>query len=159
MEPCAWKPKGVAMKPVIGVTLDWMLECAVVVSWTDLLQRGKAGLIHVDYCFSAEGSVDSLKLWLSTTRGHWQLACEYSMTDSTQEQSVVHFEQGYESADLARNLEFIMRRQDAFRPAQNHGRHGLLQVFAPTQQETETAFAAIAAAHLQADSMATQLGG
>jgi hypothetical protein len=81
------------------------------------------------------------------------------MTDSTQEQSVVHFEQGYESADLARNLEFIMRRQDAFRPAQNHGRHGLLQVFAPTQQETETAFAAIAAAHLQADSMATQLGG
>jgi hypothetical protein len=157
MEPYARKPKRVEMKPVMGVTLDWMLECAVVVSWTDLLQSEKSGLIHVDYCFSPKGSVDSLKLWLSTTRGHWHLACEYSTTMSTHPRGVVCFEQGYESAELARNLELIMRHQDAFQPALNQGRHGLLQVCVPTQQEIETASAAIAAAHLQVNSMATQL--
>jgi hypothetical protein len=159
MEPCARKPKRVEMKPVMGVTLDWILECAVVVSWTDLLQGEKSGSIHVDYCFSAKGSVDSLKVWLSTTRGHWHLACEYGKIMSTHPGCVVRFEQGCESAELARNLEFIMGHQDAFQPTLNHGRHGLLQVRVPTQQETETASAAIAAAHLQLDSMATQLTG
>ena len=159
MESCARKPKRVEMKPVMGVTLDWILECAVVVSWTDLLQGEKSGSIHVDYCFSAKGSVDSLKVWLSTTRGHWHLVCEYGTIMSTDPPSGVRFEQGYESAELAHNLQFIMRHQDAFQPALNHGRHGLLQVCVPTQQETETASAAIAAAHLQVDSMATQLTG
>jgi hypothetical protein len=145
MEPCARKPKRVEMKPVMGVTVDRILECAVVVSWTDLLQSGQSGSIHVEYCFSPKGSVDSLKLWVSTTRGHWHLACEYSVSVSTHHRSVVHFEQGYESAELARNLELIMRYPDAFQPALNHDRHGLLQLCVPTQQETETAFAAIAA--------------
>jgi len=142
----------------MGVTLDWILECAVVVSWTDLLQSGKSGSIHVDYCFSAKGSVDSLKRWLSTIRGHWHLACEYGTIMSTHPR-VVRFEQGYQSTELARNLELIMGHQDAFQPALNHGRHGLLQVSVPTQQETETASAAIAAAHLQVDSMASRLSG
>src|SRR6185437_11249573 len=120
MESCARKPKRVEMKPVMGVTLDWILECAVVVSWTDLLQGEKSGSIHVDYCFSAKGSVDSLKVWLSTTRGHWHLACEYGTIMSTDPPSGVRFEQGYESAELAHNLQFIMRHQDAFQPALNH---------------------------------------
>ena len=113
-------------------------------SWIDLLQGDKPGLIHVDYCFSANGSVDSLKLWLSTVRGHWHLVCEYGMTVSTYHPTVVRFEQGYQSAELVRNLKFIMRHQDRLQLALNHGCHGLLLVCAPTRQETETASAAIA---------------
>jgi hypothetical protein len=58
---------------------------------------------------------------------------------------------------MARNLELIMQHQDAFLPALNHDRDGLLQVRAPTRKQTETASAAIAAVHLQVNSITTQL--
>ena len=145
------------MKQASRLCVDWMLECAVAVSWTDLLPSGKSGLIHVDYCFSPNGYIESLKLWLSTIRGHWQLACEYRMAMSTDHNCGVRFEQGHKSEELACNLEFIMQHQDSFLPALNHGRNGLLQVHAPTPPETETASLTIVGARLELDSIPAEL--
>jgi hypothetical protein len=140
------------MKSMRGMGLDSILECAVVVSWRDLLRSEKLGLVHVDYCFNPTGAVDRLSLWLSTARGHWHLACEYRMTTSSGQKYGVCFEPGYESAELASNLEFIMQHQDAFSPAANHGRDGLLQIPAPTRDQTAIASAVIAEAHSRAAS-------
>ena len=116
---------------------------------------GKSGSIHVHYGFNAAEAIDSLKLWLSTIRGYWHLACEYSITTADRSSGIV-FQQGYQSAELARNLEMIMRHQDAFQPAISNGRPGLLQVRIPTeQQQTEAALAAITAARLLIYSSAT----
>ncbi len=139
------------MKHVNGITLERLLECAVVVSWADLLQGDNRGSIHVDYCFRANGSVDTLTFWSSKDRGHWHRLCEYRM--ALDEQHRLRFEHGYEIAELASNLEVIMQHQDAFLPAVNHGRNGLLQVHTPTRDETNMAHAVIAEAHLQVDPM------
>src|SRR5579885_2827343 len=64
-------------------SIERILESAVVVSWTDLICGGKAGLIHVEYGFAPTGTLDYLKFWSSITRGHWRLACEYWMSPST----------------------------------------------------------------------------
>ena len=85
----------------------------------------------------------------STTREHWQLACDYRMTMSTDYHYRVLYEQAYESAELTCNLELIMQHQDAFLPALNHGRDCLLQVREPTREQNERASTAIAAAHLR----------
>lgn len=139
------------MTQVNGVTLEWLLECAIVVSWGDLLRGDQRGSIHIEYCFSPDGSAESLTLWSSTVRGHWHRVCEYRMT--LDQQCRLRFEHGYQMEELASNLEFIMQHQDAFLPAVNNGRNGLLQVDTPSRDQTNLAYAVIAEAHLQVDPM------
>jgi len=91
--------------------------------------------MQVNYEFSLKGDIDSLALWLSSARGHWHLVCQYGIhTDNS-----VRFQTGYRSADLARNLDFIMKHQDNFLPLHNYGRAGLLQIQKPTPEELDTA--------------------
>jgi len=52
-------------------SLDRILESAVIVSWTDLMKDAKSGLIHLEYTFVPDGSLEYLKVWSSVTRGHW----------------------------------------------------------------------------------------
>ena len=51
----------------------------------------------------------------------------------------VRFENGYQSEELARILEFVMQHQDSFVPPPNLGRQGLLQIPTPTEQESTDA--------------------
>ncbi len=91
--------------------------------------------MQVNYEFSLKGDIDSLALWLSIGRGHWYLVCQYGLrTDKS-----VQFQNGYSSADLARNLDFIMQHQDNFLPLHNYGRAGLLQIQKPTPEEADMA--------------------
>jgi hypothetical protein len=50
-------------------SFDQILESAVILSWVDLLPDHRPGSIHVEYVFGAEGTISTLKLWLSTLRG------------------------------------------------------------------------------------------
>ena len=125
----------------INQTLESVLECAIVLSWAHLLQGHKSGSgsIHLEYDFSLAGTINSLKLWLSTGRGRWLLVGGLT-ADS---QSSIQSEGWCKSADLSSNLEFILRNQGAFLPAHNYGRAGLLQIKSPTQEELETAAVAM----------------
>jgi hypothetical protein len=99
--------------------------------------------------FGPDGLIDSLKLWLSSARGHWHLVCQYGI----QTHNSVQFEKAYKSADLACNLDFIMHHQNEFLPVQNHGRAGLLQIQKPTPEQTEIARVGTQA-HLQGETVA-----
>jgi len=134
------------MNPEKLHSLDRILECAAVVSWADLMPLNGSGLIHIDYAFCPGGTIEYLKLWASTTRGHWRLVCEYWMSDSSFHLRGIHFEVGYKSEDLAHSLELIMRHQSAFVASPNLGRNGLLQIQQPTQEQIEAAGAAVAEA-------------
>ena len=126
--------------------LERVLESAIVVSWADLTRGGQGGLIHVEYDFAPGGTLDHLQVWTSLIRGHWLLACEYRVSSSRLHRPSVHFENGYQSKELADTLESVMQHQAAFSLPADLGRHGLLQVTAPTQEEAAAASASVKAA-------------
>jgi len=124
-------------------SLDQILESAVVASWADLMRGVQTGLIHIEYSFAPSGTLDSLQVWLSTTRGHWLLACSYWMSAATFHGTGVYFENGYESEDLAHILELVMQQQNAFTVPLNLGRQGLLQIPKPSEEESVAAAALV----------------
>lgn len=132
-------------------SLDRILECAVVLSWPDLIRVNKSGLIHIDYGFGPGDTIQYLKVWSSTTRGYWHLVCEYWMSPSAFHTSGIHFQDGYKSDDLPYTLELIMQHQNAFATSPNLGRNGLLQIQQPTQEQRSAAEASMARAfeHIQ----------
>jgi len=137
-------------KPNQDQTLEGILESAVVVSWADLMRGAQTGLIHVEYGFALAGTLDYLKLWSSSTPGHWLLACEYWMTTSTFHNRGVSFDNGYQSQGLAHILECVMQHQDRVSLPPDFGRQGLLQIPTPPEEENTAAAASVseAFAHL-----------
>jgi hypothetical protein len=127
------------MKPKESQSLEQVLECAVVVSWADLMRGTQNGLIHIEYSFAPSGTLDYLQVWSSITRGHWLLVCEYWMSPSKFHGTGVHFENGYQSEDLSHILESVMQHQAAFSLPADLGRQGLLQITTPTEEESSAA--------------------
>lgn len=142
------------MKPTIH--LDHILESAIVVSWPDLSRGTHAGLVHIEYAFAPTGTLDYMKVWMSISRGHWLLACEYWMSANTFHGVGVRFENGYQSEELARILEFVMQHQDSFVPPPNLGRQGLLQIPMPTEKESAAAAITVNEALHSYDSLLAQ---
>jgi hypothetical protein len=120
-------------------SLDRILESAVILGWSDLMNGAKSGLLHLEYAFAPDSSLDYLKLWSSTVRGHWHLACEYWMSASALHGKGIHFKDGFRSEGLTETLEFIMQHQQAFSSSPDFGRTGLLQIQVPTNEESTTA--------------------
>ncbi len=131
------------MNPDANQSLDRTLESAIVVSWLDLTHGAQAGLIHVEYGFAITGTLDYLKVWSSIAPGHWLLACEYWSSANTFHGTGVRFDNGYESEGLAHILDLVMQHQDSFVLPPNLGRQGLLQISAPTVEESTAAAALI----------------
>ena len=119
--------------------LERVLESAVVVSWADLMQGVEGGLVHIEYGFSPNGTLDYLHLWSSIKRGYWLLACSYWMAPSKLHDSGAHFDNGYQSKGLAHILTLVMQHQIAFALPPNLGRQGLLQITPPTEKESTAA--------------------
>jgi hypothetical protein len=119
--------------------LERILESAVVASWPDLVSSTQSCLIQIEYGFAATGTLDYLKVWSSITRGHWLLACTYWMSASKFHDKGVHFDNNYSSEGLADALDFVMQHQNAFALPENLGRQGLLQIPAPTQEDSAAA--------------------
>jgi hypothetical protein len=115
--------------------LKHILECAVVLSWQDLLQAGTPTSVHVEYHMGDEHALEYLKVWSSTTRGHWYLICEYWMDASPSHPAGLHFSNGYSSRRLGKFLNLAMRHQDtSCDPADAPG-DGLVQIYPPTDEE------------------------
>jgi hypothetical protein len=119
--------------------LDGILESAVVVSWKDLTSSTQSCLVHIEYGFAPSGTLDYLKVWSSIARGHWLLACSYWMSPSKFHDTGVQFDNGYHSEGLAHILDSVMQHQSVFTLPQNLGRQGLLQISAPTPEESTAA--------------------
>ena len=127
------------MKSEVNRSLDRTLESIVIASWDDLMHDAQTGLIHIEYSFAPTGKLNYLKIWSSLTRGHWLLACEYWMSESTSHGAGVRFDNGYESESFSDNLDRVMQHQTSFILPENLGRPGLLQVSTPTLEEAAAA--------------------
>jgi hypothetical protein len=130
------------LAPIKRVQIDRVLESAVVLSWKDLLHTGKEGLVHVEYGTAPEPSLQYLKIWLSTTRGTWDLICEYWMSAGSAKAppAGLTFRNGYYSTDLAQMLGQMMQHHDDF-PNSLWGESGvnLIQVQRPTENDRRKA--------------------
>lgn len=124
-------------------SLERVLESAIVVSWKDLVPGTEAGLIHIECQPTPGGTLDCLKVWSSTSRGHWFLACEYWMSDGKLHGVGIQFHNGYASEGLSHILAAVMQHQNAFSRPTDLGRLGLLQISAPTPEECVSAAASV----------------
>jgi hypothetical protein len=134
------------MQPEKNPSLERVLASAVVVSWSDLMRGAKNGLIHIEYGFAPSGTLDSLQVWSSITRGHWLLVCSFWMSASNFHETGIRFDNGYQSEGLAHILESVMQHQTAFLLPADLGRQGLLQIATPTQEEISAAAASVSEA-------------
>lgn len=127
---------GAALPTIARFPLDAALADAVVLKWNDMMPKPASGLIHVEYHVGPRGPIEFLKVWASTTRGHWELVCEYFMCSGTSDQRGLHFANGYESEGLARSLDSILKHQEMFLVTLPSGADHMIQVLPPDQEDT-----------------------
>ncbi len=128
--------------PAQNIQLSQILQSAVVLNWSDLVQVATGGLLQIEYHIGGERSVDSLKMWCNTTRGYWSLICDYSVNPGWS--NGPRFSNGFHSRSLGRLLESIMMNQNLFQHASEVNSNIVIQISPPTQEE-------VAAAKLQLD--------
>lgn len=116
-----------------------VLECAIVVSWEELMHAAKSGVVHLEYRTGSARCLETLHILSSRSRGHWNRVCEYSMHGSTSHPQGLHFHGGYHSDQLARLLPWVMQHQEEFSNESGPCCSGLLQIATPSEQETEVA--------------------
>ncbi len=126
--------------PAQNVQLSQILESAVVLNWSDMVQAATGGLLQIEYHVGGERTVDSLKMWCNTTRGYWSLICDYSVNPGWS--NGPRFSNGFHSRNLGRFLESIMLNQNLFQHAAEINSNVVIQIGPPTEEE-------IAAAKLQ----------
>jgi hypothetical protein len=116
-------------------TLNEMLECAVIVTWEDLIHVGTPGLVHIKYRYSTDHSLESLQVWASEVRGCWNLVCEYPNLQAAIRNSEVAFSNGYRSDALTQLLKFAVEHQGEFYRIPDLNRDSLAQIQVPTNEE------------------------
>ena len=121
-----------------NITLDQILESAVVLNWKDLLPGTRTNLVHVEYRLAPAGALEFLKIWSSITRGHQYLVCEWACTPLLPG-SHVTFSNDFYSKDLAQMLESIIQHQAAFSKDLTLHRDGLVQIHPPTEEDRRSA--------------------
>jgi len=125
------------------ITLDQILESAVVLSWKDLLPGTRTSLVHVEYRLGPGGALEFLKVWSSIIRGHQYLVCDWSPSPAANH---VTFSNDFYSKDLAQMLESIIQHQAAFFKDLTLHRDGLVQIHPPTEEDQRIAEACMAEA-------------
>jgi hypothetical protein len=126
-----------------NITLDEILESAVVLSWKDLLPGPRTSLVHLEYRLGPDGSLEFLKVWSSIIRGHQYLVCEWTPSAAANH---VSFSNNFYSKDLAQMLESIIQHQATFSKDLTLHRDGLVQIHPPTEEDRRSAAACMAEA-------------
>lgn len=118
------------------VQLHHILTSVVLLHWEALTSSSTPGRVRIEYHIGAKGSVQYLKLW-GSTREYWSLICDYSVNPGWSDGPT--FSNGYHSRALGRLLQSVMMNQNLFCHDCEPNTNGLLEVGAPTLQDTENA--------------------
>jgi len=129
-----------------NTTIDRILECAVALNWNGLTQADETTAMQVEYRTGPSHSLDYLKLWSSSTRGVWNLVCEYWMQSSSGHETGATFSGREYSGDFTWMLDAIMQHQGAFLPGSSDFVEGLVQINRPTDTDFASAQADMAEA-------------
>jgi len=99
----------------------------------------ESGSIQIEYRIESDGSLQYLRIWVSTKRGYWSLVCEQWITAAWSHVPGLQFSEGYYSEALAHFLEIVARHQSAFHNVSGTCRNGSIQISPPTDGESRLA--------------------
>jgi hypothetical protein len=124
--------------PITGKpSLEQSLENAVVLSWNELMPAAISGIIHVEYHLGAEHSLEYLKVWASSERGHWSLICEFWKCSLWSHIPGISFGKGYGPGAFSLRLEAVMNHADYLDKAPQQD--GSILIYPPTAVESQAA--------------------
>ncbi len=123
-----------------------VLQSAVILSWDELIPRDTSGSVHIEYGTGAAGAIDFLKILSSTTRGHWNLVCEYWATSKWDHSVGMTFGTVPCPPRVALSIETLVQHQGEFAALNGASPNGIIQVFCPTAEERSQAADCIAEA-------------
>lgn len=129
-----------SLRPSENVGLYRILECAVILSWDELMASPTSGLIQIEYRTDAGHSLEYLKVWSSAVRGYANLVCEYWVRPVWSHAIGLQLAAGHNSAGFAKLLESAIQHQNTF--ANLAYRDGSIQIYPPTEAERSAAVAA-----------------
>ena len=123
------------------VSLPWkgMLANALVFNWNELMPESAAGQVQIEYHVGPTGSVEFVKFWGATIRGHWDLICSCWTHSGSSNQSGLQFANGHKSETFRGMLDSIMQHQDLFQVETKPGSDCMIQVSPPTEKERVSA--------------------
>jgi len=116
--------------------IERLLESAVMLNWEDLTTRFIPVAMQIEYRSGPEGFLAHLKLWSSTSSGHWNLVCEYRTHATATDAQGMTFTDGYSSAGLTRMLDAIMHNQQAFAVPRSDSAQHLVHIAPPNEAES-----------------------
>ena len=122
-----------------NISIDRILECAIELNWNGLTQADETTAMQVEYRTGPSHSLEYLKIWSSTTRGYWNLVCEYWMQSGSGHESGATFSGREYSGDFTWMLDAIMQHQGAFRLGSTDFVEGLVQINRPTDTDLVSA--------------------
>ena len=124
---------------VDSIPFDEALADVVVLTWDDLMPEPSSDLIHIEYHVDPFGAVEFVKVWASTSRGQWNLICEYWSQAGSSHESGLRLFGRYKSAELGRMLQSVLQNREIFLVGTAPGRDRMIQVFPPTDPERAAA--------------------
>jgi len=119
--------------------LGRVLQSAVVSSWDDLMPPATTGSVHIEYTTGTAGAVDLLKVFSSTTRGHWKLVCEYWVSSAWGHAPGMSFGDIPCPRKFAQAIQKLLQHQGQFKALGGLSGDGLLQVTPPSESERKDA--------------------
>ena len=126
--------------PDVGIFLStafWSVQSLLI--GMGLTQADETTAMQVEYRTGPSHSLEYLKIWSSTTRGYWNLVCEYWMQSGSGHESGATFSGSEYSGDFTWMLDAIMQHQGAFRPGSTDFVEGLVQINRPTDRDLASA--------------------
>lgn len=128
---------------VAPVPLDEVLSSAILLHWNDLMPEEANSQIQLEYHLQSAGSVEFVKVWGATVRGHWDLICSYWIPSAASGQSGLRFANGHKSDGLNSMLGSIMQHLDLFQVRKAPGGDRMIQLSSPSDKERTSALATI----------------
>lgn len=124
------------------VEIGGLLESAVMLSWNELLKSSSRRLVHIEYGIAPEPSLQYVKIWLATSRGSWNLVCEYWIASGFKSAPPIGltFSNGFHSSILAEILDATMRAREGFIGSfSGDNRVSVIVVHSPTKDQLQKA--------------------
>ena len=120
-------------------TIGRILECAVCVNWKDFAVASPPAAMRFQYRIGPHQLLKHLKLWLSASRGHWKLVCEYWVDADTSHRSGIRFSHNYSSPGLTCMLDAITHHQGEFALDRGDLLDRLVQIARPDETQLAAA--------------------
>jgi hypothetical protein len=129
---------------IVNVSIEEMISNTVVASWPELMGNNASPLVHVEYHRAApDKEVQYLKVWALKGKS-WNLVCQYWLSTSDgRNVKGFTFCNPFYSASLGHLLMAVLENQGTFSDLRDQTHDGMIQIYAPSEQERAAAVASL----------------